>query len=397
MKKILLSLVFVFIAIVIASCNTSTTEDTGTDLTTTEMTTTENPTTTHQPTVVTTIDRPSTTEIETTTEAPTTLTPTTTEQPTTVITTESPELINVSIEIVDRFYEIGDTFDATSVVLTGTYNNDETIVISNDLISLRSFKTDTPGYKTAFIIYDSFLIEYEYIVLEDYAFEINNLYYEDAINLRGEVLKVALNTIISEGFIDLLYGDAIWVLEESDVDPNNPDNVILVYPGQYGASVPTGYSSAISGYYWNREHVWPQSRLGVNVSYTNDFPSKATDVHNLKPADPDENSRRSNDYFDNIVTNDTFEPNDEVKGDIARIIFYMATRYFDLTLNDDPTSSSGLKTMGTLSVLLEWNQQDPVDEFEMNRNNVIHQHQGNRNPFIDYPEFAELIWGELAE
>jgi endonuclease I len=338
-----------------------------------------------------------TTEVPTT-QAPTTEAPTT-ETPTTHAPITEPVATIETIEITDyqRFYELNEDFNTDALEITVTFSNDETFIVDNSEASIRNFNSSITGQRTASIIYEGNLLNLDYIILEDYAFEIDMEYYGDAINLRGDLLKVTLNNIISEGFVELLYGDAIWVLEESDVDPNNSNNVILVYPGQYGVSVPTGYSNEIDGYYWNREHVWPQSRLGVGVSYDNDFPSKATDVHNLKPADPDENGRRSNDYFDYFDTNDTFEPRDEVKGDIARILFYMATRYFDLTLNDDQLTSSGLKTMGILSVLLEWNQLDPVDEFEMNRNNVIYSHQGNRNPFIDYPDFAELIWGDLAE
>jgi endonuclease I len=328
-----------------------------------------------------------------TTQTPTTNVPTTNIPTTDVPTTSGPEIVSVTLEVIDRFYEIDESIDNESFEITAHFDNEESVIINNNDISVRSFSTTTAGEKTAYLIYDQFLIEYNYIVLEPYAFEINNPYYEDAINLKGDLLQVTLNNIINENFIPLLYGDAIEILEASDIDPNDSDNVILVYPGEYGESVPTGYSSEIDGYYWNREHVWPQSRLGVNVSYTNDFPSKATDVHNLKPADPDENGNRSNDYFDYIFTDDTYAPRDEVKGDIARILFYMATMYFDLTLNENPLTSSSEKTMGILSVLLEWNELDPVDDFERNRNEVIFSYQGNRNPFIDYPDFAELIWG----
>ncbi|QWB99931.1 endonuclease [Mycoplasmatota bacterium] len=322
---------------------------------------------------------------------------TTTEIPTTEQPTTENTIANIEVTDYQKFYELNEDFNIASLEIKVTLANNDEFIVDHSDISIRNFNSQTPGKKVISIIYQGNLINIDYVVLEEYAFEIHMEYYEDAINLRGELLKVALNNIISEDFVDLLYGDAIWVLEESDIDPDNPDNVILVYPGQYGESVPTGYSSDIEGYYWNREHVWPQSRLGENVSYTDDFPSVATDVHNLKPSDPDENSRRSNDYFDYFDTNDTFEPRDEVKGDIARILFYMSTKYFQLTLNEDPLTASNQKTMGILSVLLEWNQLDPVDEFEMNRNNVIYKHQGNRNPFIDYPNFAELIWGDLAE
>ncbi|MCK4552557.1 MAG: endonuclease, partial [Tenericutes bacterium] len=223
---------------------------------------------------------------------------------------------------------------------------------------------------------------------DDFAIEIDLLYYEDALNQEGNSLKVTLNNIINSNFIPLLYGDARDILQESDVDPNNSSSIMLVYTGY---SVDQTWDSGIT---WNREHTWPQSRLGVYVQYgEDDFPSKATDIHNLKPADPGENSTRSNDYFSTVSGNDFYEPRDEVKGDVARILFYMTTMYFDLTLNDDELSTTSLKTMGMLSMLLEWNELDPVDDFERNRNEILYTYQGNRNPFIDYPEFANLIWG----
>ena len=311
--------------------------------------------------------------------------------------------VNVSytgIELVDVnkvFYQLNDEFDKSSLQLIAYLSDGETETVEAEDIRIRNFDSTTAGEKAVTIIFDKFILTTNVIVLEDFAFAIDMEYYQEAINLRGLDLKIALNNIINQNFIPLLYIDAIEVLENSDKDPNNPDNVILVYPGIYGESVPTGYSSEIEGYCWNREHVWPQSRLGVSVVYGDgDYPSKATDVHNLKPADETENSSRSNDYFDYFDTSDTYEPNDNVKGDIARILFYMATMYFDLTLNDDVFSASSLKTMGILSVLLEWNELDPVDDFERNRNEVIYSYQGNRNPFIDYPGFAELIWGDLA-
>ena len=215
-------------------------------------------------------------------------------------------------------------------------------------------------------------------------------YYEDAINLKGTYLKTILNNIINEDFNPLLYGQARDILQESDIDPNNSSNVMLVYTGN---SVSKTWDSGVT---WNREHVWPQSRLGIAVDYQDDFASRATDIHNLKPCDPGENSSRSNDYFNTIVGNDFYEPRDEVKGDIARILFYMSTMYAILTLDDDETTPTSHYTMGTLSILLEWNLSDPVDEFEMNRNNVLYSYQGNRNPYIDYPGFADLIWGDLT-
>ena len=94
---------------------------------------------------------------------------------------------------------------------------------------------------------------------------------------------------------------------------------------------------------------------------------------------------------------DSFEPRDAVKGDVARMLFYMAVRYSgddgfgDLELST--VSGSAVPRIGDLDILLAWNAADPVDAFEMRRNDRIHaQWQGNRNPFIDHPEWAAAIW-----
>lgn len=323
-----------------------------------------------------------TTVSETTTEITTEIT--------TLPTTTTSMAEYTGIEITNqttKFFDLGEEFNKDTIELTAHLSDGTSEIISSDLFSVRGYNSSVAGEKTLAIIFDRYMVEATVYVLEDYAFEITMAYYETAINLQGDVLKVTLNNIINSNFTGLLYGDARDILQESDEDPDNPSNVMLVYTG-YSVS-----STWDSGLTWNREHVWPQSRLGVYVSYDDDFPSKATDIHNLKPSDPDENASRSNDYFSTVSGSDFYEPRDEVKGDIARILFYMATMYFDLTLNNDELSGTGEKSMGMLSMLLEWNELDPVDDFERNRNEVIYSYQGNRNPFIDYPEFADLIWG----
>src|SRR5699024_168740 len=100
----------------------------------------------------------------------------------------------------------------------------------------------------------------------------------------------------------------------------------------------------------------------------------------------------------NFTDEDSWEPRDEVKGDVARMIFYMAVRYEgngdgpDLELNDQVDNGSA-PAIGRVSVLLEWHAADPPDTFEQNRNNVIFEDwQHNRNPFIDNPEWVTEIW-----
>lgn len=210
-------------------------------------------------------------------------------------------------------------------------------------------------------------------------------YYDDAEGLDGTDLEAALRTIINTGFSGVSYGDARYYLDDTDADPNNPNNLILVYQQ---ISVSGVWDSGTT---WNREHVWPQSLLGLSV--TNSSINEGSDLHNLKPADPGENSSRSNKYFANITDADSYEPPLEVKGDIARILFYMIIMYDHLELVDGEPS---IYQMGDLQTLLSWNDLDPVDDFERDRNEEIYSIQGNRNPFIDYEHFVELIFGSEA-
>ena len=347
--------------------------------------------TTTETTVVSTTSLETTTEVTTipeTTTLPTTVAPTTTITTSAIPTTQRIEYTGIELTNQTKtFYQLDEIFDKSSIEITANLSDGSQETISSELIQVVGFDSSSTGYKNIYLVFNTFFVQTEVFILEDYAIALDMEYYESALNLTGNLLKLQLNHIINDGFIGLLYGDARDILQESDVDPNNSNNIILVYTGY---SVPGTWDGGTT---WNREHTWPQSRLGVYVDYDNDYPSKATDIHNLKPANPAENTERSNDYFNSYDGNDFYVPRDEVKGDIARILFYMSTMYFDLTLNNDESSDSYLKTMGMLSMLLLWNEQDPVDDFERNRNEVIFSYQGNRNPFIDYPEFANMIWG----
>ncbi|HEX5563324.1 MAG TPA: endonuclease, partial [Sporosarcina sp.] len=222
-------------------------------------------------------------------------------------------------------------------------------------------------------------------------------YYKHAIGKEGQELKAALHDIISD-HRKLSYAQVWDALKETDKDPNNPNNVILFYSGESRSKDKNGGNVGD----WNREHVWAKSHgdFGTTVG-------PGTDIHNLRPTDVQVNSTRGNldfDYGGSSVkgcdgcfkTANSWEPPDRVKGDVARILFYMATRYeagdkVDLELNELLNNGSN-PYHGKLSVLLEWHEMDPVDAFEMNRNNTIEQLQGNRNPFIDHPEWVKSIW-----
>ncbi|MBW6461102.1 MAG: endonuclease [Bacteroidales bacterium] len=223
-------------------------------------------------------------------------------------------------------------------------------------------------------------------------------YYNGTEGKSGEELKSALNEIIS-GHTVYSYFFSKEIFKLSDADPNNPNNVIMVYTGRSHPNNDYGNGSN----QLNREHVWAKS----HGNFDGVQPMNG-DVHNLKPVDASVNIDRSNKDFDNggtqhpeatgcYYTDATWEPRDEVKGDIARIILYMDVRYegkngeLDLMAVDEVNTYPYPKH-GRLSTLLEWNLMDPPDDFERNRNNVIYSFQNNRNPFIDNPHLAELIW-----
>lgn len=209
-------------------------------------------------------------------------------------------------------------------------------------------------------------------------------YYQGIDDLTGEALIDALREIVTDGLQLVTYGDARYRLGDTDADPKKKGNLILVYTR---VSVAAAWDGGIT---WNREHVWPQSRLGATAD--NGRKNIASDLHNLRPADPATNSSRGNKNFSFTTASSSFFPGDSDKGDIARILFYMTICYPQLRLISG-LSNDGALSIGNLDALLIWNQQDPVDEFEMRRNEKIYSIQKNRNPFIDHPELVEKIWG----
>ena len=224
-------------------------------------------------------------------------------------------------------------------------------------------------------------------------------YYAGAEGKTGAALKAALHTIISNQ-TKLTY-DQVWdALEVTDQDPSNSSNVIEIYSGRSIAKSSEG--GGVDD--WNREHVWAKSHGDFGTAT-----GPGTDIHHLRPEDVSVNSARGNLDFDNGGTavaqcsgctadSDSFAPRAAARGDVARMIFYMAVRYEgdDGFPNLEVNNSVGNGTapyIGKLSVLKAWAAADPPDAFEKNRNEVIYtQFQHNRNPFIDHPEWISSIW-----
>ncbi|WP_210591289.1 endonuclease I family protein [Streptomyces sp. GESEQ-35] len=227
----------------------------------------------------------------------------------------------------------------------------------------------------------------------------DDTYYADAIGKTGTALKSSLHTIISDQ--SKISYSAVWnALKATDQDPNNSSNVVLLYSG---ASRSKSLNGGDVGD-WNREHTWAKSHGDFGEAT-----GPGTDLHHLRPCDVTINSTRGNLDFDNggstvtngggsLVDSNSFEPRDADKGDVARMILYMTVRYeggdgwADLEPNDSVGNGSN-PYMGRLSVLKQWNDEDPPSAFEENRNEVIYDtYQHNRNPFIDHPEWVESIW-----
>ena len=244
-------------------------------------------------------------------------------------------------------------------------------------------------------------------------------YYEPVRGLKGEALKDALHDLIDD-HKEYSYDSVGDILLNTDADPFNSNNIIFTYEGSLG-----------NGNGYNKEHTWAKSHGNFGTSK-----GAGSDIHNLRPCHNNLNSTRNNfdfgeveahnsstsiiskydwarktmegDYIgDNQYGERVFEPKDEFKGDVARIIFYMAVRYdgngeVDLEVeghidtNRYYNFTSGTEGLhGNFEDLYKWatTSIDPVSDFEVSRNNIIDEkYQHNRNPFIDHPEFLIMIY-----
>ncbi|MBF4507555.1 endonuclease [Flavobacterium sp. JLP] len=244
-------------------------------------------------------------------------------------------------------------------------------------------------------------------------------YYTTATG-TGYTLKTQLYNII-KGHTDNGYAGLYTTYQTSDVDNfyENDGTVLDMYSENPSGTDPYNYSTgttqrcgnySVEGDCYNREHIIPQSVF-------NEQSPMVADAHFITPTDGKVNGMRSN-YPHGTVSTATytsqngsklgsssvsgysgtvFEPVNAFKGDIARMYFYFATRYentvsgYSYAMFDG--SSNKVFTTAFLNVLLAWNAQDPVSAREIARNNAIYARQGNRNPYIDHPEYVTQIWG----
>ena len=217
--------------------------------------------------------------------------------------------------------------------------------------------------------------------------------YENLSSQTGSTLLNTLqNLMTSTHSKNTTYNDCRYDAYKTDCQ-NGDGTVVLLYTSYVAAQ--SDFSGSAPG--WNREHVWPQSLGGFSTS------GAGADMHHIRPDDVTTNSKRGNNKYGEVTggteaTGSTlvngmsgglygggyFEPLDNVKGDVARICLYVYTRY-----NGSYTGTSDITNVfSDIDTLLSWCELDPVDTWEMGRNVVVENTQGNRNVFIDYPELA---------
>lgn len=253
-------------------------------------------------------------------------------------------------------------------------------------------------------------------------------YYPNTLEgTSGAELKTGLHNLL-KNHTRIAYGSSnyngscTWtVFRESDKRDNG--KVWDMYSNN-SYSFPSGTGAAKG---MNIEHSIPKSWWGDAADYDGTTPltrfqyDGSYDLHHLTPSDADANSAKSNYPLGEVVTvsfdngvskvgtgyangkaTNLFEPADEYKGDFARMYFYFVTCYQDYEWESLATTMFAQNSYPTLnayglSLLLKWHRQDPVSQKEIDRNNAVYSFQGNRNPFIDYPNMVEYIWGDSID
>ena len=225
-----------------------------------------------------------------------------------------------------------------------------------------------------------------------------NYTYDKLDDLSSSSLLTTLRKLMTDTHSKITsYSDCKNYSDNTDCQ-NEDGTVVLLYTS-YVATM-SDFVSGNTG--WNREHVWPQSLGGFSTSQA------GSDLHHIRPDDVTTNSKRGNNKYGEVSSGSQatgsslvggmsggvysggyFEPHDNVKGDVARICLYVYVRWG----GQYSKCSSITNVFQSIDVLLNWCALDPVDTWEMGRNEVVQKIQGNRNVFIDYPELAWILFG----
>ncbi|NHM02924.1 endonuclease [Flavobacterium difficile] len=230
-------------------------------------------------------------------------------------------------------------------------------------------------------------------------------------NQTGNTLKTALGNLITSTHTNKIsYSPGVWnALQAADLNPNNSGEVLLLYGYNDTDAISKNdrldlvgniCSGSCPAGSWNREHVYAKS-LGTPALVDGGSGASSDageDAHHIRAADVTFNADRGNRLFadgegDAGNVGIYWYPGDEWKGDVARMMMYMYLRYPTQCLATNVGSGATTYNVDMPDIFLEWNEEDPVSQFEKTRNNVLQSIQGNRNPFIDNPYLATMIWG----
>lgn len=240
-------------------------------------------------------------------------------------------------------------------------------------------------------------------------------YYNNAQDLSGVALKQALHNIIKNHY-SVSYSNLWSYFQQTDKKSNGKvwdmysDKPLGTLPYEYTFSSDQCGSYNAEGVCYNREHSWPQS-------WFNSSTPMQSDLFHLYPTDGYVNGKRGDYPYGNVGSTTwtslngsklgycnftgysglVFEPIDAYKGDFARTYFYMSVRYYTEDgswQTTDMTTKSEIKEWA-LKNLYEWHLADTVSQKEIDRNNAVYNIQNNRNPFIDHPEYVELVWNSI--
>ena len=234
-------------------------------------------------------------------------------------------------------------------------------------------------------------------------------YYDTIDGLSGNKLNTAIQSIISDPKVVRAqsFADVIDILKKADQSPLNSNQVWLVYSEQQRPKLDFQTSGGSNVGLWNREHTYPRSRGGFDdieadevadgiddffLTNIDSLRHANSDAHGIRAADGPENSSRGNQDYGEYDGPDGNQGS--WQGDVARGIFFLALRYNGLEVVQGNPPNSTVGGLGDLDILLDWHRNDPPDDYEMNRNNVVFTWQFNRNPFIDFPDLVEFVYGD---
>jgi endonuclease I len=288
----------------------------------------------------------------------------------------------------------------------------------------------------------SFLLLTAIVVTTTVFAQIPANYYDDASGKSCAGLKTALKTIVTTGNSLKTYGDLWGQYQKSDTKPRtigtgSADVIYDIYSAKPGGTDPyqftpgtgvggqqdQGSGGGSEGQYYNREHSVPQSWFGASASSISAGPE--SDYHHIFPTDKKVNNIRSDYIYGEVaspsftssngsklgtssfagLTGTVFEPIDSFKGDVARAFLYFVTRYED-NMATYPNNTGAVQAFEPntfpsidipyLKLMIRWHSLDPVSAKEIARNNAAFTFQGNRNPYIDHPEYVEMVWNNTC-